>query len=248
MTYCVAMALGEGVVCISDTRTNAGIDQIASVRKLMVYGTPNERALIIQTAGNLSTSQAVLTRLEQQFGSEGEHLLNVPTLFDVARLVGTTLKGIVADYGSDPAMQGIDVTASFLIAGQIRGGRTEVYNVYPQGNFIAATPDTPYFQIGESKYGKPVLDRVLDYHTPLNEALRCGLVSFDSTLRSNLSVGMPLDIALYPNDLLTPPLIRRINEDDDYFTLLRSRWSSGLQALMESIDPPEEPYWRTPPA
>ncbi|WP_106478822.1 peptidase [Phytohalomonas tamaricis] len=244
MTYCVAMALKDGIVCISDTRTNAGIDQIASVRKLSVYGTPGERAIIIQTAGNLSTSQAVLTRLEQQFGTEFETILNTPSMFDVAKLIGDTMRNIVADYDNGPSMQNIDMTSSFLVAGQIGKAPTESFNIYPQGNFISATPDTPYFQIGESKYGKPVLDRILAYDTSLGEALRCGLVSFDSTLRSNLSVGLPLDIAVYPADSLEPPLIRRIDEDDAYFQQLRSSWSTGMRTLMESIDPPPSDYWQ----
>ncbi|TWH63799.1 putative proteasome-type protease [Azomonas agilis] len=234
MTYCVAMNLAEGLVFVSDSRTNAGIDHIATFRKLYTFGTPGERVIVLQTAGNLATSQSIISLLRQRlFGSE-PHLLNVPTLFEVARLVGQTVRE-VAQYDAESAKSGIDMSCSFLLGGQINGEPPALFNIYPQGNFIQATQDTPYFQIGESKYGKPILDRALKYDLNLEQALRGALVSFDSTIRSNLSVGMPLDVLVYRTDSLNIPKGVRIREDDPYFAEVRERWSQGLRQLLESM-------------
>lgn len=234
MTYCVAINLADGLVFVSDSRTNAGIDHIATFRKLYTFGTPGERLIVLQSAGNLATSQSVISLLRQRlFGSE-PHLLKVPSLFDAARLVGETMRE-VAQHDAVSTSSGIDMSCSFLVGGQINGEPPGLFNVYPQGNFIAATPETPYFQIGESKYGKPILDRTLRYDLGLEQALRCALVSFDSTIRSNLSVGMPLDVLVYRKNQLEMPSGYRVLEDDPYFEEIRTRWGAGLRKLLEDL-------------
>ena len=239
MTYCVAMRLAEGLVCVSDSRTNAGVDHIAVFRKLHRFGIDGERVIILQSAGNLATSQSVVTLLRQRINSDdGLHLDNVPTMFEAARLVGKTLREVLAHEDIDR-----DFSCSFLLSGQIAGAPPQLYNIYPQGNFIAATEDTPYFQIGESKYGKPILDRALTYQTPVEKALRCALISFDSTIRSNLSVGTPLDLLVYSNDSLRLPTGRRLYDDDPYWAMIRTQWSEGLKQAMASMPPPPEEYW-----
>lgn len=239
MTYCVAMRLAEGLVCVSDSRTNAGVDHIAVFRKLHRFGIDGERVIILQSAGNLATSQSVVTLLRQRINSdEGKHLDNVPTMFEAARLVGATLKEVLAQDDG-----GLDFSCSFLLSGQIAGEAPQLYNIYPQGNFIAATEDTPYFQIGESKYGKPILDRALSYQTPVEKALRCALISFDSTIRSNLSVGTPLDLLVYRNDSLHLPSGRRLYDDDAYWQVIRTQWSEGLRQAMANMPHPPEEYW-----
>ena len=239
MTYCVAMRLAEGVVCVSDSRTNAGVDHIAVFRKLHRFGIDGERVIVLQSAGNLATSQSVVTLLRQRINSdEGVHLDNVPTMFEAARLVGKTLREVLAHEDIDR-----DFSCSFLLSGQIAGEAPQLYNIYPQGNFIAATEDTPYFQIGESKYGKPILDRALNYQLPLEKALRCALISFDSTIRSNLSVGTPLDLLVYRNDSLHLPTGRRLYDDDPYWAMIRTQWSEGLKQAMANMPPPPEEYW-----
>lgn len=239
MTYCVAMRLAEGLVCVSDSRTNAGVDHIAVFRKLHRFGIDDERIIILQSAGNLATSQSVVTQLRQRIQSDiGDHLDNVSSMFQAAKIVGATLKEVLKEQDGN-----IDFSSSFLLSGQIAGEDPQLYNIYPQGNFIAATEDTPYFQIGESKYGKPILDRALNYNTSLEKALRCALISFDSTIRSNLSVGTPLDLVVYRNDTLHLPQGRRLYDDDPYWQMIRTHWSEGLKQTLAELPPPPENYW-----
>ncbi|MFG3695340.1 peptidase [Stutzerimonas stutzeri] len=235
MTYCVAMNLADGLVFVSDSRTNAGVDHIATFRKLYRFGIAGERLIVLQTAGNLATSQAVVNLLRHRLSGEGVHLHNVPTMFAAARLVGETLREVVAHDSTPNLGPEIDMTSSFLIGGQIAGEAPELYNLYPQGNFICATTDTPYFQIGESKYGKPILDRALHHTTSLDQAMRCALISFDSTIRSNLSVGMPLDVMVYRKDSLELPEGHRITEGDPYFMDIRELWCSNLRRLLHEL-------------
>ncbi|MBB3103642.1 proteasome-type protease [Azomonas macrocytogenes] len=242
MTYCVAMSLADGLVFVSDSRTNAGVDHIATFRKLYTFGTPGERLIVLQTAGNLATSQSVINLLRLRLRGEGAHLLNVPSLFEAARLVGETMREITEHDAAAAANSGIDMGCSFLLAGQIKDEPPALFNLYPQGNFISATPDTPYFQIGESKYGKPIIDRALRFDTCLDQALRCALISFDSTIRSNLSVGMPLDVMVYRKDTLTVPRGYRIVDGDRYFEGVREQWSDGLRNLLVSLPAPPEGY------
>ena len=240
MTYCVAMSLADGLVFVSDSRTNAGVDHIATFRKLYTFGVPGERMLVLQTAGNLATSQSVVSLLRQRLHGDGPNLHNVTCMFDAARLVGQTLRE-VTEHDATP-VPGIDMGCSILLGGQIAGAPAALYNVYPQGNFIAATLDTPYFQIGESKYGKPILDRALQYGTGLEHALRCALISFDSTIRSNLSVGMPLDLLVYHKDSLVVPQGYRISEGDPYFEGVREQWCNSLRNLLSDLPAAPEAY------
>ncbi|MCE5976956.1 proteasome-type protease [Pseudomonas sp. JR33AA] len=239
MTYCVAMHLEDGLVFISDSRTNAGIDQISTFTKLFVFGVPGERLIVLQTAGNLATSQSVVNLLQQRTEGNGPHLQNVATLYDATVLVADTLREVVKRDRSKLTAD-IDLSSSFIVGGQIAGGPMAIYNVYAQGNFFQATPDTPFLQLGESKYGRPILDRNLDYRTPLDEALRCGLISFDSTIRSNLSVGMPLDLLVYRNNSLESMTRKRITSDDAYYQQIRRQWSDGLKTLLAEL--PAPPY------
>lgn len=238
MTYCVAMNLADGLVFVSDSRTNAGIDHIATFRKLYTFGVPGERLIVLQTAGNLASSQAVVSLLRQRLHGEAPNLLSVPTLFDAARLVGETLREVL----QHDAVPDIDVSCSFILGGQIRGEAPMLYNIYPQGNFICSTPDTPYFQIGESKYGKPILDRALRHDTQLEQALRCALISIDSTIRSNLSVGMPLDLLVYRKDSLEMPKGRRVTETDPYFAEVRDYWCSSLRRILFELPAVPDDY------
>ncbi|MCL6248557.1 proteasome-type protease [Acinetobacter sp. ANC 4945] len=238
MTYCCALRLKDGMVFISDTRTNAGVDHISVFRKLYTFGIAGERFITIQTSGNLATTQAVIGHLQNQLEVKQEpNLYSVNTMFEVAELVGHTLKKVISDVTSDTLEQS-NYYCSLLVGGQIGSADMQLYNIYPQGNFICATPDTPYFQIGESKYGKPILDRTLRYDMPLDEAMRCSLISFDSTIRSNVSVGMPLDALVYKKDSLEIPNGKRIYEEDQYFTMISKGWSEALrQGLIELAKP-----------
>ncbi len=202
MTYCIGMALDEGIIMAADTRTNAGVDHIATFPKLFTFASAGERVLMLANSGNLATSQRVISLLKQQIARQEEKTLyTCDSLFQVAELVGETLVATQDFYTREEqtakTRPSVDFRSNFLLAGQIRGQEMELYHIYPEGNFIRACRDTPFFQIGESKYGKPILDRIISRETPLNQAMKCGLISFDSTMHSNLSVGMPIDIVIY---------------------------------------------------
>lgn len=234
MTYCVGMLMEAGLVFLSDTRTNAGVDQINVFRKMSVFEQPGERVLVLLSAGNLAITQAVVSLLFERQGKEGESLLTAPNLFEAARHVGDCLREVHRRDAESLAGFSIDFNANFLLGGQIRGEQPRLFNIYAAGNFVEATPDTPYFQIGESKYGKPILDRIFQWGSPLDEAAKCALISMDSTLKSNLSVGMPLDILCYPRDSLKVERRSRINADNPYFRNLRESWGERIkQAFLE---------------
>lgn len=243
MTYCVAMNLADGLVFVSDSRTNAGVDHIATFRKLHLFGVPGERLIVLQSAGNLATSQSVVSLLRQRWGSEQANLHNATTLFDAAGLVGATLREVLQRDQGATLCQGLDLGCSFLVGGQIGHETPRLFNLYPQGNFIESSLDTPYFQIGESKYGKPILDRALHHATPLEQALRCALISFDSTIRSNLSVGMPLDVLVYRRNSLAVPQGFRIHDGDPYFERIRAQWGGGLRQLLGELPDVPGQYW-----
>ncbi|MDM1757497.1 MULTISPECIES: proteasome-type protease [Acinetobacter] len=244
MTYCCALRLKDGLVFISDTRTNAGVDHISVYRKLYTFGVDGERFICIQTSGNLATTQAVIGHLNNHLTLKQEpNLYSVNTMFDVAGLVGQTLRKVIADVTEDTQEQS-NYFCSLLVGGQIKGEEMQLYNIYPQGNFISATSDTPYFQIGESKYGKPILDRALSYEMPLDEALRCSLISFDSTLRSNVSVGMPLDSLVYQKDAFNIPQGKRINEEEPYFQHISKQWSETLKKGLQDLPKPNEDFFQ----
>lgn len=243
MTYCAALCLDEGLVFGSDTRTNAGIDHIATFRKLYRFGVADERVIILQTSGNLATSQAVIQNLQRAIDEAREVNLNtVPTLFEAAKLVGECSRQ-VAKEAAELAGSNSGFTSNFLLGGQIKGQPPALFTIYREGNCVSATPDTPYFQIGESKYGKPILDRAITPATSLEQGLRALLVSFDSTLRSNLSVGLPIDIAIYKTDSLVMPEGMRIEADDPYFLEVNRLWASGLQSLLGEIPPPPTTFY-----
>ncbi|WP_159875509.1 proteasome-type protease [Aquitalea denitrificans] len=239
MTYCVAMNLASGMLFASDSRTNAGVDHVSTFRKMQFFQQPDERLLVMLSAGNLATTQSVVSLLRQRASKPGEErsILNVPSMYDAACLVGDTLREIVERDGPTLSQSKIEVGCSFLLGGQIRGEAPRLFNIYPQGNFIEATQDTPYFQIGEAKYGKPIIDRVVSYHTPVEDAAKCALISFDSTMKSNLSVGLPIDMLVYDKDDFGPGIHQHITEHDPYFQQLHTGWGQALREAFAALPP-----------
>ena len=243
MTYCIAMRLDAGLLFASDSRTNAGVDHIATFRKMSIFEAADERLVVLLSAGNLGTTQSVVSLLRQRIGGEAPHLLSCKSMYDVAELVGRTVKEIFArDSASETLGQGVDFGGSFIVGGQIKGEPTRLFRVYAQGNFIEAGDDTPYFQIGESKYGKPIIDRVIRTDTSLKEAAKCTLISFDSTIRSNLSVGLPIDMLLYRTDSFAPADPHRITADDPYYNKLCRGWGDGLKRTFAKL--PDEDWFK----
>ncbi len=241
MTYCAAMKLDRGIVFASDTRTNAGVDNIAKFRKTYLWRNPGDRVLVLLSAGNLSVSQSVHSILNEALHesatnseSEKETLFTVNSLFRAARLVGATVREVRDVDG--PMLENSDTGfyASFIFGGQIGDEPPRLFQIYSEGNFIEATEDTPFLQIGEHKYGKPILDRVADPKMRLGEAAKLLLLSFDSTIRSNLSVGMPLDLLIYERDKLDVNRQMRIEENDPYFNELSENWSEALRNAFSS--------------
>jgi putative proteasome-type protease len=241
MTYCVAMSLDAGMIFASDSRTNAGVDQIGKFSKMRIFSRDGDRVIVTLSSGNLSITQNALNILEQRArtGDSQLHLWNAMSMFDVARLVGDALREVKTRDGPYLLENNIDSTANFIVGGQIRGEPSRLFEVYSVGNFIEATPDTCYFQIGESKYGKPVIDRVVTRSTGLLEATKCTIVSFDSTMRSNISVGLPIDIAVYETDSLKIKLQKRIEESDPYFQMVHTQWGEGLRRVFAQLPNPE---------
>ncbi|HSM19919.1 MAG TPA: peptidase [Hyphomicrobiales bacterium] len=244
MTYCAGILVDDGLVMIADTRTNAGIDNVAVFRKLNVYHQPDERVVAVASSGNLGVSQAVVSLLTDGFADpdsgETQTILSPESLFDTAALVGRALREVYRIEGVPQAQQAADFGVSFLLGGQIKGRRMRLFQVYSAGNFIEATDDTPYLQIGEHKYGKPILDRAITHDTDLYDALKLGLISMDSTMRSNIGVGAPIDIMAYRRDALAPEVDFRIEADEPYFHDLRESWSQALRAAHQAI--PRPPY------
>ncbi len=237
------MLVDDGLAMIADTRTNAGVDNISSYRKLHIYQSPGERILAVATAGNLSVTQTALAMVAAGVklpdSTELETLQTAPTLFRAAQLLGHAMASVRASINTPPTptADGLNVTASMLLGGQIAGGKMGLYLIYGQGNFIECGPDTPYLQIGELKYGKPILDRALHSSTSLSEAVKLGLISFDSTIRSNIAVGPPLDLIVMKRDQLMGTA-RRIEADDPYFRDLGRRWSEALAAAHRAMPDP----------
>jgi putative proteasome-type protease len=239
MTYCVAMAVDDGLVFLSDTRTNAGVDHISTARKMSVFEQPGERMLVLLGAGNLSLTQAVLHELSEPTDAALPTLWSAPTMADAARVVGRAVRSV--HQREAPALQefGVDFNCSFILGGQIAGNRTRLFMIYSAGNFIEASAVNPYFQIGEAKYGKPIIDRVLTPCTPLDEAAKCALISMDSTLRSNLSVGLPLDLLVYEKDALRVTRFVSIDRDNAYFEMIHSTWGEQLRRVFGAIPDPD---------
>ena len=239
MTYCVGLQMERGIVLMSDTRTNSGVDYISSFRKLYHWSSPGDRLITLLSSGNLATTQAVISKLEERSKAPGERhnsLLDAPTMFQVASLVGEVLRETIRESTpSDTPEASGTFTASFILAGQIAGMPPRLFLVYPEGNFIEASEDTPFFQIGETKYGRPILIRAYDRRMSFEDAIKLLMVSFDSTLKANLSVGMPLDLLVMEAGKFEPLHLRRIPEDDPYFRSISSGWSDALRRAFEEL-------------
>ena len=240
MTYCVGICLKDGLVFLSDTRTNAGVDQIGTFRKMTLFQKSNNRLFTLMSAGNLAITQSVKEVLLQGQLSNGKNLWNVANSHDAAAVVGDAVKQIYDRDHKALEKAGIDFNCNFIFGGQVKGESPRLFNIYSAGNFIEATPETCYFQIGESKHGKPILDRVLNYSTPLNLATKCALISMDSTLKSNISVGLPLDLLVYEKDSLKADKLVTIDESNPYFQLIHELWGEKLREAFNSI---AEPNW-----
>ena len=239
MTYCLGILLPAGLVMTSDSRSNAGVDQITVVRKMALVTTPGERVICILSAGNLATTQAVVTSLREAAGS-GDlafDLHTAPSLFEAARMVGAKLREVVDRDGKYVEPYG-DVGASFLVGGQIRGEAPRLFQIYSAGNFVEASDRSPFLQIGETKYGKPILDRALSGDTPLDQAAKLTLLSFDATMRSNLSVGLPIDMLRYPADSFSVANLVTFDEGNAYWNELRRDYSDGLFSVVKRLPPP----------
>ena len=240
MTYCVAMVLDEGLVFASDSRTNAGVDHVSTFCKMTVIETPGEGVIVMLNSGNLATTQQVVSRVKQHASDVNQRLTQHASMFTVAELVGRELRNtILTTQNEAPEQSDVDFSANFLVGGQLKGEAPRLFMVYPQGNFIESTADTPFFQIGESKYGKPILDRVIQPGVSMSQAIKCALVSFDSTIKSNLSVGLPIDVSMVKTDGLCITKRHRIEVDDAYFRDLRSSWSQGLRQVFSQLPDPQ---------
>lgn len=237
MTYCVGLLLDQGMIFASDCRTNAGVDNIATFRKMRVFSKPGDRVITFLSAGNLAVTQATLTQLEEW--SRGKHksrnIFRSETMFQAARLAGEALREVHKQDADFLKKHNYDFNASLIMGGQIKGEAPRLFQIYAAGNFIETAADTPFFQIGETKYGKPVFDRLLKAGMPLADAAKLTLISFDSTMRSNLSVGLPVDMLVYGRDSLTAPAIRRFTEGDPYMKDIRQRWGEALGRAFDAI-------------
>ncbi|NVK34375.1 MAG: proteasome-type protease [Rhodobacteraceae bacterium] len=238
MTYCVGLKLDRGLVFAADTRTNAGLDNVSTFKKLKVWEEPGERVVTLLSAGNLAVTQAVISLLSEQItdAAEGQStIMNAKTMFQVARIIGGAVRQIHETDGEALTAAADSFFVTFILGGQIKGETPRLFQIYSAGNFIEVCDDTPYLQIGEHKYGKPILDRVTRADMRLGEAAKLVLLSFDSTLRSNLSVGMPVDMLLYNTDSFTSDRQFRIEQDDAYFRQVSDGWSNALRDAFASM-------------
>jgi putative proteasome-type protease len=247
MTYCVAMLLDTGMVFLSDSRTNAGVDRISTFRKTTVFKQPGERVLVLQSAGNLAITQAVTSRLRDKLASAdaAASLLACHSMFAAAQCVGDALREVFVHDSEALREFAVDFNASFILGGQIKGEEPRLFSIYAAGNFIEATTETSYFQIGESKYGKPIIDRVVRRSSSVNEACKAALVSMDSTIRSHLSVGLPLDLVILKRDHFGVARHVSIDDDNAYFASIRKGWGDALREVFLHL--PEPDWLRTPP-
>jgi putative proteasome-type protease len=240
MTYCVGLLVDTGLVMMSDSRTNAGVDQINTFRKMATFHRADERILVLLSAGNLAITQAVVNLLHEPPEDPGQapRIMRAANMFNAARVVGDSLREIHlrdAEYLKD---QGHEFNGTFILGGQIKGEEPRLFHIYSAGNFIESSVDTPYFQIGESKYGKPIIDRVISRSSSLAQAAKCALVSMDSTIRSNLSVGPPLDLAIIRRDEFKLATHISIDNDNEYFKMIRTRWGFALQEVFSELPNP----------
>lgn len=241
MTYCVGMVLDRGLVLMSDTRTNSGVDNISTFRKLFHWNVPGERMIAVMTAGNLATTQAVISQLEERTKAPSERentLLKGPTMFQVATEIGRLLRTTIETAQTENGDTGKGrFTATMIVAGQIAGMQPRLFMIYPEGNFIEASWDTPFFQIGETKYGRPILIRGYDKGMSFEDAVKLLMVSFDSTLKANLSVGLPLDLLVIGKDAFAATHEHRVTADDPYFKKISSGWGDALRSAFHSLPP-----------
>lgn len=238
MTYCVGLRLNRGLVFMSDTRTNAGVDNISTFRKMFSWNKPGERHITLLTAGNLATTQSVVSLLDERSKAPEERnpsIMEVPSMFQAARLVGETLRDVVQSNATGGQTADSTFNATIILGGQIKGGEQQLFLIYPEGNFLEASTDTPFFQIGETKYGKPILVRAFDPDMSFEDAIKLMLVSFDSTIKANLSVGLPIDFQSYEKDSFSAAKHGRIEPDDDYFGTISSGWGEALKAAFNSL-------------
>jgi putative proteasome-type protease len=243
VTYCVGILLEEGVVLASDSRTNAGIDRVSTFRKMFTFERPGERFFTLLTAGNLSLTQGVISLLGEWLGSENPErdLYAVTSMFGAARVVGAALREVHNVDGGYLQQREVDFTGSFILAGQIKSGQLRQFLIYDAGNFIEAMGDTTYFQIGEVKYGKPILDRIIRRDTSLSDAAKCALISFDSTMRSNVSVGAPIDVLIYRRNSLKVDFTTRLDDDNPYLQAIREGWGGAIHKAFHDIC--HDPGW-----
>jgi len=242
MTYCVGLLLNDGLVMLADTRTNAGVDYISTYSKLTVWEEPGARIIALMTAGNLSLSQSIVNMLNEGLPNGDDELVtmsSVHSMTEAARLVGRAIREVRRLDAPALKESGIDFEVSFILGGQIDDRTLRLFLFYSAGNYIEAGPDSPYFQIGELKYGKPILDRVVTVDMPLSEGTKCAMISMDSTIRSNISVGLPLDLLVYRRDALKIETRRTVTQDDPYYKSVSDGWSTGLQEAFESIPDPD---------
>ena len=243
MTYCVALNLSEGIVCLSDTRTNAGVDNISRYKKTFTWEA-DDRAVVLMSAGNLSVTQGVIDHLQTAIGADDastETVLTVPTLFRLAEIVGAKMRELIDQYGPAMEKDGASSGASIIVAGQVGAEPPRVFLVYSAGNFIECEPDTPYVQIGEAKYGKPIIERTITRDTPLAEGVRTALVSMDLTVRSNLSVGLPLDLTVVKAGTHEVHGPRRIDQDDETYAKISAGWADALREALSGL--PSVDHW-----
>jgi putative proteasome-type protease len=241
MTYCVGLLVDTGLVMLSDSRTNAGVDQINTFRKMATFQRNNDRVLVLMSAGNLGITQAVVNLLHEipDDGEGSPKIFRAANMFNAARVVGDALRDIYARDAEYLKEHGHDFNGTFILGGQIKGEEPRLFHIYSAGNFIESSADTPYFQIGESKYGKPIIDRVISRSSSLAQAAKCALVSMDSTIRSNLTVGPPLDLAMIRRDEFKLAAHMSIDAEHPYFKMIRECWGCALQEVFSELPNPD---------
>jgi putative proteasome-type protease len=237
MTYCVAIKVNDGIVFASDSRTNAGVDYVRTYSKMRTYNWPGDRTLVILSSGNLATTQAVINKIDHDLSDDKSrfNLTKANQLYEVAHYIGKLNQQEQKQHGRAFRENRKALDASFIVGGQIGEQDDDIFLVYPEGNYITVSPETPYMQIGETKYGKPILDRIIDEQTSLNDAARCALVSLDSTMRSNVSVGPPLELAIYTANTLTEPVYMSIDLSDPLYQQIQQQWSEGLHSAFQNL-------------
>lgn len=238
------MRLDAGLVFLSDSRTNAGVDHVGTFRKMNVFEAPGDRMMVLMTAGNLSISQSVRQIVAEHTTAAGKNIWNANSMYEAAQVVGEAIRMVHERDATTLNQFGIDFNVSMIFGGQIKGERCRLFQMYSAGNFIESHDENTYFQIGESKYGKPIIDRIVNPDTPLNEAAKCALISMDSTLRSNISVGLPLDLLIYETDKLAVTRFVTIDDNNQYFQMIRNTWAKQLKTVFEGID---DPIWNAAP-